>query len=501
MRTSHIAAVLLLCFNISALPSLAQSTTPVVFIPGFGGSYLCEKSGNKARVWPAKMDVRKIRLPMDISLDTNGLEHEACGVVREPIRLGAFRVSDVYGNFVDHLQHQMADGIKVLEFSYDWRLSVEYNARQLRTRLDRELPGRTVDIVAHSFGGLVARYFIQNLGGEDRVRQLITMGTPHRGSADTFQTLYDGWGGGERLKDVAINSWMGGTAELRKSLLSFPGFYDMLPNFPNCCWFSPSTQFDPFDAKVWSRFSFYKEDFPGPREQTFLEHQLRRALDLHRGTLSVDLPGRHREGQRFIVTGLIGTITRVFVDAQTGKRVRYVMNPGDGTVPLYSAADGRWTSDRALVYSPAEHMQIFNERSAMETVARTIVEGVAPTGGSEINFSIRTRDGRSLDLRSLGYEVTPGAVGPGEAVRLTIQLGGDTALSTADISNLSGTSSTADGEVKLAFRPQENPQAEAGMRTLIADFTAPNTAGAYIVRIRIPGLAEEYKDVFIVVAN
>jgi hypothetical protein len=146
-------------------------------------------------------------------------------------------------------------------------------------------------------------------------------------------------------------------------------------------------------------------------------------------------------------------------------------------------------------------MQIFNEKSAMETVARTIVEGVAPTGGSEITFSIRTRDGQLLDLRSLRYEVTPGIVGPGDPVRLTVRLGGNTALSTADISNLSAKSSTADGEAELVFRPQENPQAEAGTRTLIADFAAPNAAGAYIVRIRIPGLAEEHKDVFIVVEN
>jgi hypothetical protein len=325
------------------------------------------------------------------------------------------------------------------------------------------------------------------------------MGTPHRGSADTFQTLYDGWGGGERFKDQAINWWMGGTAELRKSLLSFPGFYDMLPNFPNCCWFSPSTQFDPFDASEWDRFSFYKESFPGSQEQAFLKHQLQRALALHRSTLSVDLPGHHREGQRFIVTGSIETVTRVFVDARTGERLGYERKQGDGTVPLYSAADVRRIEDRALSFSPAEHMRIFNEKSARETVASTIVGGIAPTGESKITFSIQTRDNKWVDLRSLGYEVTPGAVGPGDPVRLTVRLGGDTALSTADISNLSAKTSTADGETELALKSEENSQAEAGTRTFIADFAAPNVAGAYIVRIQIPGLAEEHKDVFIVV--
>lgn len=37
-----------------------------------------------------------------------------------------------------------------------------------------------VDIIAHSLGGLVSRYFIERLGG--RVANLITLGTPHQGT-------------------------------------------------------------------------------------------------------------------------------------------------------------------------------------------------------------------------------------------------------------------------------------------------------------------------------
>jgi triacylglycerol lipase len=39
-----------------------------------------------------------------------------------------------------------------------------------------------VDVVAHSMGGIVARYFIQKLGGDGVVRNLVTLGTPHQGS-------------------------------------------------------------------------------------------------------------------------------------------------------------------------------------------------------------------------------------------------------------------------------------------------------------------------------
>ncbi|WP_032797349.1 lipase family alpha/beta hydrolase, partial [Streptomyces sp. HCCB10043] len=40
-----------------------------------------------------------------------------------------------------------------------------------------------VDIVGHSLGGLIARYYAQRLGGDRRVRTLVTLGTPHGGTA------------------------------------------------------------------------------------------------------------------------------------------------------------------------------------------------------------------------------------------------------------------------------------------------------------------------------
>jgi hypothetical protein len=41
---------------------------------------------------------------------------------------------------------------------------------------------RRVDVVGHSLGGLIARYYVQRLGGDLRVRTLVTLGTPHAGT-------------------------------------------------------------------------------------------------------------------------------------------------------------------------------------------------------------------------------------------------------------------------------------------------------------------------------
>jgi triacylglycerol lipase len=40
-----------------------------------------------------------------------------------------------------------------------------------------------IHVVGHSMGGLVARYYVQRLGGDARVHTLVTLGTPHEGTS------------------------------------------------------------------------------------------------------------------------------------------------------------------------------------------------------------------------------------------------------------------------------------------------------------------------------
>lgn len=49
-------------------------------------------------------------------------------------------------------------------------------------RLCDETGYERVHVVGHSMGGLVARYYVQRLGGDARVHTLATLGTPHSGT-------------------------------------------------------------------------------------------------------------------------------------------------------------------------------------------------------------------------------------------------------------------------------------------------------------------------------
>ena len=86
------------------------------------------------------------------------------------------------------------------EFSEDhYAVTVEYADSKLKTfsgnipqfskRLDQEIAevkkktgAKKVDIVAHSMGGLVSRYYIEKMGGRDDVGKLIMVQTPNHGS-------------------------------------------------------------------------------------------------------------------------------------------------------------------------------------------------------------------------------------------------------------------------------------------------------------------------------
>jgi triacylglycerol lipase len=59
--------------------------------------------------------------------------------------------------------------------------SIPTRAKELAAAIEA-LPHDRIDLIAHSMGGLDARYAIAHLGLARRVRSLVTIGTPHRGS-------------------------------------------------------------------------------------------------------------------------------------------------------------------------------------------------------------------------------------------------------------------------------------------------------------------------------
>ena len=75
---------------------------------------------------------------------------------------------------------------QVLSFNYRSSEGVERGAIALRDYLRQHVRGGRIDLVCHSLGGLVARVYLQQLGGARRVDRCITLATPHQGTYNSY---------------------------------------------------------------------------------------------------------------------------------------------------------------------------------------------------------------------------------------------------------------------------------------------------------------------------
>ena len=101
---------------------------------------------------------------------------------------GFFQTRNVWEIMEERLKY---DGYRVFSFDLGglfWR----FNTRSIRTlssiiadKLEALCAHHGIEkfhIIGHSKGGLIARHYIQCLGGDQRVASLITLGTPHTGT-------------------------------------------------------------------------------------------------------------------------------------------------------------------------------------------------------------------------------------------------------------------------------------------------------------------------------
>ncbi len=127
----------------------------------------------------------------------------AAGLLRHPvvlvhgvvgfdeISLGARR-HEYFRGVAENLRRH---GVEVYRVRIPNGASVSVRARHLARWIER-IPSPRVNIIAHSMGGLDARYAIAKHGIGSRVASLVTVGTPHRGTpiADVGTRLGDRFG-------------------------------------------------------------------------------------------------------------------------------------------------------------------------------------------------------------------------------------------------------------------------------------------------------------------
>lgn len=156
---------------------------------------------------------------------------QPAGILRSPAYAPGFLGLDKYSRLLQTAELLTRDPSAVLEFAYDWRLSIEHNAMKLFAAATAHLtswrkhPSGSADaklvLIAHSMGGLVARFYAQVLGGAQDVRTTITLGTPYYGSPKTAYMMGTGRGAPVPLPHI----------RMKRLVRTMPGMYDLLPHY------------------------------------------------------------------------------------------------------------------------------------------------------------------------------------------------------------------------------------------------------------------------------
>jgi len=313
----------------------------VMVVPGIGGSVLARPADGKV-VWDAGFgDIADLLArPGRLSLAENP-HLTPVGLIRSKRLVPGWTVIDGYDRLWDRLAglHGMVPdegipgrrlpGANLVAFGYDFRRSIVEAAEGLADEVGKRLAGlgwdgddadKRVIVVAHSMGGLVARYWLGPLDGWRTCRALVTLGTPHRGAPKALDVLVNG----VRLL---------GTELSRPSnlLREWASPYELLPRYP-CVW-------DAVDGQ---------RRYPFEVEQLGLGQRAREAFALHehiaRGCEAIP-----RSGPELVVR--LGYSHPTLASATwNGKRLavskdrpswlrlgRWDGELGDGTVPAISA--------------------------------------------------------------------------------------------------------------------------------------------------------------------
>lgn len=223
---------------------------PVLFvIPGISGSKL---SVDGDRIW---LNPLRILFGGLSRLEINEPNVEATDL---------FNLA--YGKFVTEFNTDH----DIYCYPYDWRLSLKEAAAELASQIEAVIKPSTAEatnqplrIVAHSMGGLVARYlfasrpdlweYMMTVTGS----RFIMAGTPNNGS---YAINYLLAGEDKLARIIAKLDQVNDIQAIVSQLAEYPGVATLLPGFGSLDWMEPEAWSDLKTAHISNRFAYVSDD-------------------------------------------------------------------------------------------------------------------------------------------------------------------------------------------------------------------------------------------------
>jgi pimeloyl-ACP methyl ester carboxylesterase len=291
-------------------------------------------------------------------------------------------------------------------FTYDWRRDLVESARRLGEYLDALALARgeeeaRFNIVGHSMGGLIARYYLRygdaepggpvTWAGAKRISQLILVATPNSGSIFSL--------------DAALNGnpvGMSNTTLAARVIAHMPSIYQLMPPLeatPLVDRTGGPLTVDLHDAETWKRFAWGPWK-PNGEDSTDDERAFVSALLEHARTFHEALARMPETACPVPVIALGGdclpTLTRAIAPERPGQSARFeprnqgeaetMLEAGDGRVArssvLGSHLDTENTRDWGLpeishtFFGDADHHGIYAEPTFQSVLLRRLLRPV-----------------------------------------------------------------------------------------------------------------------------
>lgn len=259
----------------------------MIVIPGILGTELINSKTGET-VWPSAFRTEQEGLPINPDLAANG-DDLVPGKILETVRLARVLPEIyVYRDLLEAMRRYAGyregdwespgpNGYQdtFYLFPYDWRKDNVANARALIRRIESlksklQRPDLKFNIVAHSMGGLIARYASMygdadlpagegpiepSWAGAAHIRKIVMIGVPNEGSADAFASLLEGYSvtEGLRRRIPLLNKL---SAE---DIVTTPSVFQLLPHREAVKFLDENLQaiqVDLYDAEVWKRYGW-----------------------------------------------------------------------------------------------------------------------------------------------------------------------------------------------------------------------------------------------------
>lgn len=286
--------------RIFAEARLRKGKRPVIVIPGILGSQLINSKTGEM-VWPSVVrsagDGSSLPMSPDLAASRDDV---VAGKIVETVRLARILPEvNIYRDLLQSLRsfagyretdwnNPGSDGDQdtFYIFPYDWRRDNVENARELVRRMESlkqklNRPDLRFNILAHSMGGLIARYaamygdadipegdepLTPTWAGAAHIKRIILLGVPNQGSADALATLLHGYSvtEGLRRRIPLLNKLT------REDAVTCPALFQLLPHEDSGGFLDEELRplhVDIYDPQVWKLYGWSAINDPEYRKE------------------------------------------------------------------------------------------------------------------------------------------------------------------------------------------------------------------------------------------